>query len=319
MKDTDVPLLLDALRGDGNRREAAIARLIIVGKRAIGGLVETYQGTSDRALQIAILRILEASGDGRVLGVVQHAIDGGGDLAIAGIAVLRELLGRRQGSTEAEALDLLLAITRDRSAERRVRAAALLALDNAPADVRKALGAFGPDQSADDALWEDARAGHLPDRPDGLRESIAGRAATAPLADLRRLIEAVSAREAQASSPAAAREWVALRGAIHQALALRGSRIALYDLRDTFARAAAALPSSFLGAAQLAGDESCLEPLAAAFARSGDDRWRHQLAQAFHEIVKRERITKRHSALRRALARAPGIADGGPRTADGRR
>jgi hypothetical protein len=307
MKDSDVPLLIEALRGHATQREAAIARLTIVGTRAIGGLVETYRATSDRSLQIAILRVLEASGDARALGVVRHAVAGRGDLAIAGIAVLRELLGRRQGSIEVEALDLLLAITRDPSAERRVRAAAMLALDNAPEDVRKAIGPFDPDQSPDDALWEDAIAGHLPDAPGSLRDAIPAHAATAPLADLRRLIEAVNAREQQAPGEAAAREWLALRGAIHQALALRGSRIALYDLRDTFERAAGALPSSFLGAVQMAGDESCLEPLATAFARTGDERWQHQLAQAFHEIVKRERMTKRHSALRRALARAPGI------------
>lgn len=121
MKDSDVPLLIEALRGDATQREAAIARLTIAGKRAVGGLVETYQATFDRPLQIAILRVLEASGDARVLGVVRHAIAGRGDLAIAGIAVLRELLGRRQGSTEVDALDLLLAIARDPSSERRVR------------------------------------------------------------------------------------------------------------------------------------------------------------------------------------------------------
>jgi hypothetical protein len=310
MTDPDVPTLIEALRGDGNRREAAIARLLIVGTRAVGGLLETYQATSDRPLQIAILRVLEASGDVRALGVAQHAIAGRGDLAIAGIAVLRELLGRRQGSTEVDALDLLLAIARDPSAERRVRAAAVRALDNAPEDVRKAMGALGGEQSPDDALWEDAIAGHLPDAPGGLRDAIPAHAASAPLADLRRLIEAVGARQQQASGQAAAREWLALRGAIHQALALRGSRIALYDLRDTFEQAAGALPSSFLGAVQMVGDESCLEPLAAAFGRTGDERWQHQLAQAFHEIVRRERMTKRHSALRRALARAPAIGGG---------
>jgi hypothetical protein len=171
------------------------------------------------------------------------------------------------------------------------------------------MGALAGEQSTDDALWEDAIAGQLPDAPGALREATPAHAATAPLADLRRLIEAVSAREQQASGPAAAREWLALRGAIHQALALRGSRIALYDLRDAFERAAGALPSSYLGAVQLAGDESCLEPLASAFARTADERWQHQLAQAFHAIVKRQRMTKRHSAVRRALARAPGIAN----------
>jgi hypothetical protein len=156
----------------------------------------------------------------------------------------------------------------------------------------------------------------LPDDAGPLRDAVPAQAATTPLADLQRLIDAVAAREQRESRPAVAREWLTVRGALHQALALRGSRIALYDLRDTFERATGALPSSFLGAVQISGDESCLEPLATAFARTGDERWQHQLAQAFHEIVKRERMTKRHSALRRALARAPRIADRGPRTGD---
>ena len=185
MKDTDVPLLIEALRGDATQREAAIARLTIVGKRAVGGLVETYQATSDRALQIAILRVLEASGDARVLGVVQHAIAGRGDLAIAGIAVLRELLGRRQGSTEVEALDLLLAIARDPSSERRVRAAAVRALDNAPEDVRQAVGALGWRSNRRTTRCGRTR---LPATcrmtPGGLRDAIPAHAATAPLADL---------------------------------------------------------------------------------------------------------------------------------------
>jgi hypothetical protein len=307
MKEPDVPLLIEALRGDATRREAAIARLIIVGTRAVGRLVETYQAASDRALQIAILRVLEASADERVLGVVQHAVAARGDLAIAGVAVLREQLGRPQGAAAVTALDLLLAIARDSSCERRVRAAAVQALDNAPEDVRKAVGALTSNQSADDALWEDATAGQLPDGPGALRDAIPARAATAPLADLRRLVEAVRARELREARPAAALEWLGLRGAIHQALALRGSRIALYDVRETFERSAGSLPSSFVGAVQIVGDSSCLEPLAAAFSRTSDARWQHQLAQAFHEIVRRERLTKRHSAVRRALARAPEI------------
>ena len=44
-----------------------------------------------------------------------------------------------------------------------------------------------------------------------------------------------SGRE-EASAGAAAPEWLALRGAVHQVLASRGSRIALYDLRETLER-----------------------------------------------------------------------------------
>ena len=58
------------------------------------------------------------------------------------------------------------------------------------------------------------------------------RAAAAPLNSLRKLIDAIHAREDDAG--ASRREgWRALRGSLHQALALRGSRVALYDLRES--------------------------------------------------------------------------------------
>jgi HEAT repeat protein len=315
MKDGDVPSLIQGLRDGGDRRESAIARLIIAGKRAIVRLIAAYQDTSDREVQVAILRVLEATGDERALGAAADASAAHGDVAVAGIAVLRELMGRPQGGADVKALDMLLAIARDPSAERRVRAAAVSALESAPGDVRKAIDRLANDsplgisESLDDALWQDALSGRLPDDPAGLRDAIGVHAPATPLADLRRLIEALAAREQGEPRQAVAQKWLAVRGALHQALALRGSRIALYDLRETLERATAPLPSAFLGAVQTIGDDSCLEPLAAAFVRAKDARWQHQLTQAFHEIVKRERITKRHSALRRALAKAPELGE----------
>ena len=315
MAAPDVPTLIEGLRDGGDRREAAIARLIIAGRRAVARLVDTCRDTTDRELQIAILRILEATGDERALVAAETAIAAHGDVAVAGIAVLRELLGRPDGGADVKALDMLLAIARDPAADRRVRAAAVSALDSAPADVRQAIGRLAASESPlptagslEEALWEDALNGRLPDDPARLREAISVHAPAAPLADLRRLIEALAAREQGEPRRAVAQQWLGVRGALHQALALRGSRIALYDLRETFDRAAAQLPSAFLGAVQTIGDDSCLEPLAAAFVRAKETRWQHQLAQAFHEIVTRERITKRHSAWRRALAKAPGLA-----------
>jgi HEAT repeat protein len=313
MKDGEVASLIQGLRDGGDRREAAIARLTIAGKRAVVRLVDAYRDTTDRDVQVAILRVLEAIGDERALGAAETAIAAHGDVAVAGIAVLRELMGRPQGGADVKALDRLLAIARDPSVDRRVRASAVSALGSAPADVRQAIGSLAASdsplpasESLDDALWADALSGRLPDNPAVLRDAIPVHAPAAPLADLRRLIEALAAREQDEPRQAVAQHWLAVRGALHQALALRGSRIALYDLRETLDRSDAPLPSPFLGALQMIGDDSCLEPLAGAFSRAGTDaRWQHQLGQAFHEIVKRERITKRHSALRRALAKAP--------------
>lgn len=305
--DTEVRALIAALGGeDAARREGAIARLTIIGTRALGRLESAYEGTGDRRTRLAILRVLEASGDERALALARRAIGEGGDLAVAGVAVLRELVNTGARATHSEALETVLALSIDRAVERRVRAAAADALDHAPEDVRQAVaGTQAEAMSTDAALWEDAADGRLPDDPAILRAAVAVHAPEAPLAVLRRIIESVREREQGTAGPRR-QDWRTLRGALHQAVALRGSRIALYDLRETLAGSAEPLPPSFLAAMHVVGDASCLEPLAAAFSRATpDERWRHQLAQTFRAVARREHITTKHAAMRRALARSP--------------
>jgi hypothetical protein len=98
-----------------------------------------------------------------------------------------------------------------------------------------------------------------------------------------------------------------VRGAAHQALAARNSRLALYDLRDSFLTSER-LPVAFLAAIEEIGDAGCLEALAAAYEESspsGDTWWREHLAAAFRAIVHREGLTRRHAAIKRALSRWP--------------
>jgi hypothetical protein len=122
----------------------------------------------------------------------------------------------------------------------------------------------------------------------------------------------VREREAAEHGDARQAAWTGVRGALHQALAARRSRVALYDLRDSFASATSPLPVGFLAAIGAIGDASCVEALAAACARapaSGHDWWRDHLAGALGEIVRRERLTRRHAALRRIESRWPGLLD----------
>ena len=90
-----------------------------------------------------------------------------------------------------------------------------------------------------------------------------------------------------------------VRGAVHFALAIRGSRVAAYDLRETLAGATPALPADFIAAAGLVGDASCLDAIAAALAAppsavdDRDQRWRDDLVRAGRAIVQRERLTQR--------------------------
>jgi hypothetical protein len=304
--DAEVRALIQALAAGGEaRREAAIARLIIIGRRAVGRLVSEYHASTDRALQRAILRVLEAAADERCLGPAQHALQAGGELAVSAVGVVRELLAHGTGRLQADALDCLLLVTADPASEHRVRAAAVEALRSAPDDVRTAVSArLPPGGPADEALWADAIEGHLPDDPDALREAVASRAPDAPLPILRRLVEAV--RESERQRAGNTREgWRRLRGALHQAIAARRSRVGLDDLRESFETAIEPLPSPFLAAVQMIGDDSCLESIATAYSRSPlhEQRWRQQLVQAFESVRKRERLTLRHPAMRRAVAK----------------
>jgi HEAT repeat protein len=313
--DREVRALIEALGSDPARREAAVARLIIIGSRAIARLIASFESSADRDTQIAILRVLEATGDARTLPIARRAVDAGGDLAVAGIDVLKALLDRESLSVQGDALDVLVIAARDSNAERRVRAAAAAIVD----EVSRAIGPGGPARqeslSASDAVLADAADGHLPDDPDVLRAAITEQAGTAPLPVVHHVIEVLRARERElsagdAKTAARRRHWRTVRGALHQALALRGSRIALYDLRETLGESDEPLPQTFIAAIQVVGDESCLEPLATAFSRTGvqDLNWRHQLATAFHSVAKRERLTRKHSAMRRALARSPELS-----------
>lgn len=318
----EIRALVQALSGDDDvKREAAIARLAVVGTRSVPHVLAAYRTAEDRRARVAMLRALESIGDPRAADVARTALAEGGDLAIAASGVLRELLDSVQAGVASASLDALMACALDEGAERRVRIAAIEALQHVPAvrtRLAEALGgdpdpgirqrASGSDGSPleEEAAWNDALDGHLPDDPRVLREALHLYRQRAPLSALQKLIDRIRARE-EALGDGRRAEWRALRGSVHQALALRGSRVALYDLRETLQSAATEVPPSFLAAAQLVGDLSCLEALAEAYERASpeDARWRGQLAAAFRAVAVRERVTRRHALMKRILARWP--------------
>lgn len=328
----EIRSLISSLSSDDDvKRESAVARLAIIGARAMDRLVAAYP-EADHATRLALLRAAEAIADPRAIPISLKGLAEGGDLAIGAASTLRSLLNGPHADAAAQALDALVATTLDASVERRVRMAAFDALQDMPPAVRdrvaealrndadariKAYAADAPrDAAATDVLWQDALDGQLPEDPALLLDAVKSRAAAAALSALQQLLETVRAREGAATSAARAEAWRRLRGALHQALALRGSRIALYDLRETLTEAADPLPASFLAALHVVGDESCLEPIAAAWTRAGGARasteplarWRHQLDAAFQAIVKRGRISWRSAAFKRVQARFPEAA-----------
>jgi hypothetical protein len=320
----EIRQLVAALGGEDElRREAAIARLRVIGARAVDRLTAAYETAADRDTKIAILRAIETAVDVRALTLARKASQEGGDVSVAAAAALRALLDSPDAATASLALDTLVAMALENGGARRVQLAAFEALRDVPGEIRPRLaGVLGADPSrsfpqaildaprdaaAAHAVWHDVLDGRLPDTASTLRDAAAAFAATTPLGSLQKAIDAVREKEVAARSAAKRADWRATRGALHQVLALRGSRIALYDLRETVEATREALPMPFLTALHIVGDVSCLEAVAAAHAAADDPRWQQQLLSVFRAISRREKIARRHAVMKRVAARWPGL------------
>ncbi len=309
-------------------REAAVARLTVMGPRAVERLVALAGSSAPAAARTAALRTLEAIGDPRALTPALDILaDTGSEPAVGAAAagVARVFLRGRRG---AAAVDRLTAVVLDRGRAEALRVAALRALRALdPATIAPVLASLAEDPSAamraeavtknrsrrataDPAVTVTSAAEQgLPEGAGGaaaLRKALGGVGEEVPLPTLLRVVERL--REREAAEPAARREeWTMTRAAAHVALASRGSRLGLYDLRESLEAAAAPLPVEFLAALSTAGDVSCLEPIAGAHARAKNAWWRDHLADAFHTIVAREKLTRRHAVLKRIEKRWPAV------------
>jgi hypothetical protein len=324
--------LIDALGGpDEIARESAVARLALMGARAAERLLQEFPSATPRA-RTGMLRALEAIGDPRVVPIARGALaDPSPDTVAAAVGVLRAFLTSPRSDAARDALDAIVATALDAARPAAARIAALDALRVLPADVGEAVrknladdgnaevrtraaprpprGAPGT-APADEAVWTGAVDGRLPASPEALKQALASRRGTARLTELQHLVDHLRTREQRESDAGRREAWRALRGAVHQALAARNSRLALYDLRDSLLEPDR-LPVAFLAALEEIGDETCLETLAAAYeasSRSGDAWWREHVATAFRAIVSREGLTRRHAAVKRAMARWPDAA-----------
>jgi hypothetical protein len=317
-------LIADLASADAVTRDGAVARLIVIGERAVPRLLAV---ASDRAAQAdsraSAFHALEGIGDTRAFDPAIAALSEAGEtVAVAAVGVMRAFLGSARG---VDALDRLTAIALDRARPRSFRLAAIRAVGDlgattiAPlyralqsdADPAIVLAAgLGTDAGTDAAtVLRQAAAGTLPDSPGALRLAVTEAGARAPIAELALLIERVRYREGAEPGPARA-EWVAVRAAAHLLLAERGSRSALYDLRETFETAREALPVEFLGAAAAIGDSAMLEAVATACGRAidagmrVDDWWIRRLTDVFRAIAAREHLTRRHGVAKRIAARS---------------
>lgn len=304
------PLIADLSSNSEVTREAAIARLTVIGPRAVARLVSLVESGSAAAARACALRALEAIGDRHALEPALAATcDADVNVATAAIGVARTFL---RGPHGTDALDRLTAIALDTRRDERIRRASIHALGElSPATLKplwkKLKGDRGvglpsesgrhSDRPGSDDLKE-AADGVLPEHPGALRDALVVANEHVPLAALHRLVERVREREA-GERPNRRAEWTRTRGMAHVTLARRGSRVALYDLRESLEAATTPLPVEFVTALSLVGDASCLEAIAAAYTRATDIWWRRHLVDTFRGIVKREGLTRRHAVIKR--------------------
>ena len=317
----EVRRLIGDLEGpDTVRREAASARLAIIGTRAVRQILERLAAGGDPSVRASLLQSLEAIPDPRAIDPVLGALSAPEpEIRQAATKAAKGLLPLPQS---ARVLDRLteLALDPARTAEERALAVEALTVlpsrtlrplldklkDDPSKEVRDRIAASGAQADDPVADLEEAADGWLARDPGAVLQLVARAGADAPLSTLHRLIETVRSSQSEGRR-AKRRDWAAVRGALHLALARRGSTVALYDLREALERAREPLPADYLEAVALVGDASTLEPLAVAFVEARDmadaDHWRRDIADAFHRVVAREKLTGRHSAVRRLRAR----------------
>jgi len=290
-------LIADLQAPDTIRRDAAVARLRILGNRASPRLIDLVAAHESAAVRALALDALEGLDDVRVIDVAFDALrDGDIEVVIAALGVLRRWVAEETGT---RLLDAISAITVDRARDARVRVAALAALSELPEHLIRPIRDQAPPPESAGPSIED---------PVQVREWIHAYGAGATLNTLHELVTRTREREHAESSSRLRSEWLQARGRAHQALAKRDSLVALYDLRETFEAATTALPQSFLSTAAAIGDASCLEPLARAWVAAGKDLdWKHQLSTTAAAIMRREKLTGRSGAVKKLRGNFPGF------------
>jgi hypothetical protein len=293
----EVERLIGALASASSvEREAAVARLRVVGPRAVERLAALLASDATPVARAAALEALLDSDDPRTLQLgLDNLAHAEADVAVAAAGVLRGWAPRETGT---RVLDALAGAALDPTRHARVRLAALDALSSLPREVVQ-------------PVLEQVQAAPAPadlDEPLGARDWLAAHAG-AGLSELHDFVVKAREQEQRESSARRRQDWLVTRGAAHAVLARRGSRIALYDLREAFDAATRALPLDFLSAITAIGDATCLEPLARAWAAAPPEEtwWRERLADAATEIMHRTRLSGRSAIVKRLRVKFDGF------------
>ena len=284
-----VDRLLADLRGhDAIRRGAAVARLRVIGSRAVVPLANLADSTAPAAARAAALEALDGATDPRAADVALSALKASDvEVVLAALAVLRGWVAREPGTRVLEALTV---VALDKGRDASLRLAALDALSELPRHLVEPILERAP-RDEDSSTFDD---------PQAALAWLAAHEADAPFSVIHNVVTVSRERERTQAPARHRQEWLSARGAAHAALARRGSRVAVYDLREAFEAARTPLPLDFLTAITTVGDASCLEPMARAWAAStGEPWWRERLAEAARDIVRRLELTGRNAVIKR--------------------
>jgi hypothetical protein len=303
-------------------RESAAARLVVIGEGSVPALLTLVRDSSaSSSVRIRALRTLATIDRLDALDAAAvTAIDADIALALDGMDLLGEALSDATDPRCADrALEHLTRLALDPAVAERRRLVLMEPLSRLPTALKKpvfdalakdaspavAARATGQDAVPHGALerWSDDE--RLPSAPDALADAITAEGERAPITALRRMVDLTRSRE-KAGDAAEREAWRSTRGLLHEALAKRGSVIALYDLRETLELVDQSVSAHFLTAAMAVADASCLDAIAARWVHAGGDVWlRDQLERIFHAIINRERLRRSSPILARLLKRHP--------------
>jgi hypothetical protein len=280
-------LIADLDSPDPIRRAASVARLRVLGPRAFPRLARFIGSSSASAARALAISALDGLEDPHAIDVAFAAL-GASDIetVVAALSVLRGWVPRESGTRLLEAIT---AIAVDRERDARVRVAALDALADLPDDLLRPIREQAPPPE---------EGGPPLDNPVAARDWVEAHGARATLATLHDAIKSFRDAESRAETSGERSEWLRARGVAHQMLANRGSRLALYDARETLSAATAPLPAGFVETLANLGDASCLDPLARAWSATGDAGWRAQLSETARRIVTRAKLGGRSAVVK---------------------
>lgn len=313
-------LLHDVVDGAPIAREAAVARLAIAGTRAEGLVLQALAAADPRG-QAALLGVLERLTSPRALDAGIALLSAADPtVATAAVGAVRAQLGAEDPDMASRALDALVSTSLDPARAEAARLAAIDALGDAGGDtaqalharlhddpnarVRRAVGDRAAPGSVAGAAQIEAMAADPGHDPLAVGRLLGEVGAQGSLAALHQLVLAVGHRERTAATDADRAGWTLALGAAHHALAARGSRLGRLDLRDALERTPPERLGELVAAAEAIGDASCLAPLAAAWT-GAEGSTRARIEAAFTTIVVRDRLTRRHAAIKDVIARWP--------------